>query len=192
LRLFYADRYYAFNYDIIKAVDPNHLYLGCYLCPTCEERVEDLRRIYRHCDVMSYDLYSPAYGNALLGRLEAEFDRPIFIGEFSYPAHYDGRRGYGRFRVSAKDEAEAGEKYRAWVQAATADPRCVGGTWFQYEDQALTGRGPGHGTAVVYGEHYAFGLVTETDRPKWDLITRMRAANLAAPGGRFAAAAKAK
>jgi hypothetical protein len=32
----------------------------------------------------------------------------------------------------------------------------------------------------VYGEHYAFGTTDDTDRPKYDLVSRMRAANLAA------------
>ena len=32
----------------------------------------------------------------------------------------------------------------------------------------------------MYGEHYAFGLVDIADRPKWELVTRMRDANLRA------------
>jgi len=58
--------------------------------------------------------------------------------------------------------------------------------WFQYRDQPLTGRGPGSGPNLVYGEHYAFGIVDGTDRPKWDLVERMRAANLAAANARWA------
>src|SRR3712207_9240644 len=49
--------------------------------------------------------------------------------------------------------------------------------WFQYRDQPLTGRNS-RGTGLVWGEHYAFGLVDITDRPKWDLIERIRATNL--------------
>jgi len=32
----------------------------------------------------------------------------------------------------------------------------------------------------VYGENYAEGLVTITDRPKWDLVRPVREANLKA------------
>jgi hypothetical protein len=31
-----------------------------------------------------------------------------------------------------------------------------------------------------FGEHFAFGLITETDRPKWDMVRRMREVNLQA------------
>jgi hypothetical protein len=190
MRLFYADRYYAFNYETVKSIDPNHLYLGCHLCPVCEERKEDFLLAARHADVASYDLYRPEYGGELLRELEREIDKPTFCGEFSYPAWYEGRRGFGRFSVFSKDDAEAGDKYAAWVKAAAADPNCVGGNWFEYRDQPLTGRGPGFGPNVIYGEHYAFGLITETDRPKWDLVTRMREANLHAARWRLEAAGR--
>jgi hypothetical protein len=188
MRLHYADKYYQFVYQTVKAIDPNHLYLGCYLCPVCAEREEDWRLAARHTDVVSYDLYTPTYGNERLQRLEAELDKPAFCGEFSYPAWYDGQRGFGRFRVSARDDAEAGERYRAWVQAAARDPYCVGGSWFEYRDQPITGRGPGYGARPTYGEHFAFGLVGETDRPKWEMVARMREANLRAAHWRMEAA----
>lgn len=35
-----------------------------------------------------------------------------------------------------------------------------------FVDQAITGRGPGHGDQLVYGEHYAFGVVSETVGPR--------------------------
>jgi len=38
--------------------------------------------------------------------------------------------------------------------------------------------GPGRGEQPVYGENYAFGLVTETDRPKAELVAWVREANL--------------
>ena len=64
--------------------------------------------------------------------------------------------------------------------------------WFQYRDQPLTGRGPGHGRALTYGEHFAFGLMTMTDRVKWPLFERMRQANLAAARVRAAAMSTGK
>jgi len=187
MRLHYADQYYEFVYQTVKAIDPDHLYMGCYLCPVCAEREDDWRLAARHADVVSYDLYTPEYGNERLRRLEAELGKPVFCGEFSYPACYDGQRGFGRFRVSARDDAEAGQKYRAWVQAAARDPYCVGGSWFEYRDQPITGRGPGYGARPTYGEHFAFGLIDETDRPKWEMIARMRGANLQASQWRMAA-----
>jgi hypothetical protein len=39
-----------------------------------------------------------------------------------------------------------------------------------------------------FGEHFAFGLIAETDRPKWDLVRRMRDVNLRAAALRRRAA----
>ena len=51
-------------------------------------------------------------------------------------------------------------------------------------DEPVSGRGDtgGHngGSKLVYGENYAFGLVDVADRPKYDLVEKVRAANLAA------------
>lgn len=188
MRLYYADRYYELVYRTVKAIDPNHLYLGCYLCPVCAEREEDWLLAGRHADVVSYDLYTPEYGNERLRHMEAELGKPVFCGEFSYPAWYDGQRGFGRFHVSAGADADAGGKYRAWAQAAAGDPYCVGGIWFEYRDQPITGRGPGYGPRPVYGEHFAFGLIDGTDRPKWEMVARMREANLRAAHWRMEAA----
>ena len=66
----------------------------------------------------------------------------------------------------------------------------VAGAWFQYRDQPVTGRGPGHGSGLVHGKHSAFGMVDVTDRPKWDLVRRVRQANLQAPKWRLDAMRK--
>ena len=181
MRRFYADRFYEFCYTTVKELDPNHLYLGCYLCPVCPTAEVNWRIIAKHCDVISYDFYRSDYADERLLRLEMETDKPTFCGEFSFPPWYDGWRGFGRYRVYARDDAESGQMYYRFVQAAAQDPYCVGLAWFQYHDQPLTGRGPGSGADLVYGEHFAFGLVTVTDRPKWDLVQCMREANLQAP-----------
>jgi hypothetical protein len=140
--------------------------------------------------VIGYDLYASSYGEGALPRLQQQTDKPTLCGEFSFPPYYDGKRGFGRFPRPAKDDAEAGELYRRWVQAAAKDPHCVGLMWFQYRDQPITGRGPGKGKDLVYGDNYAAGLVTITDRPKWDLVTRVREANLQAAKWRAEASRK--
>ncbi len=178
LRRFLADRFYDFLYKTVKDADPNHLYLGSWIMPDVSANDWDL--MAKHCDVIGYDLYTYEYDRALLTRLQEETGKPTLCGEFSFPPYYEGRRGFGRFWTPAKDEAEAGAMYQRYVKAAAQDPYCVGLMWFQYHDQPITGRGPGHGEEVVYGENYAQGLVTVTDRPKWELVTRMREANLQA------------
>jgi hypothetical protein len=179
-RQFYARRYYEFIYRAVKEIDPNHLYLGFWIVPGWWENEADWHVSAPFCDVIGYDRYARDYPGELLGRLQKETDKPTLCGEFSLPAWYGGLRGFGRYGTSAETDAESGELYQGWVRGAATDPHCVGLIWFFYRDQTITGRGPGRGPQPYFGEHYAFGLITETDQVKWDLCTRMREANLQA------------
>ena len=190
LRLHYERAYYEFIYETIKAYDPHHLYLGFWLSIGWWESEDDWRAIAPYCDVIGYDRYADQFADARLEGLFNEARKPVFCGEFSYPPFYQGSRGFGKYSTFVDTESDAGDSYTRWVQDATRNPWCVGGLWFLYRDQELTGRGPGRGPELVYGEHYAFGVVTITDHVKWDLATRMRETNLAAAGWRLEASAK--
>ncbi|MFB3881398.1 MAG: PKD domain-containing protein [Armatimonadota bacterium] len=188
LRRYYADRYYSLIYSTLKAIDPNHLIFSPYLCPICPDHWADWIIVANYCDVLAYDHYADNYYDDNLEWLARTLNKPMFLGEFSFPAWYGGSRGFGRYRVAARDDADAGAKYAQWVAEAAADPYCVGVSYFEYRDQPLTGRGPGFGDRLVYGERYAFGIVTETDRVKWELVAPMREANLGAAGVRLESA----
>lgn len=184
LRCFWEDRYYEALQTTLKALDPNHLYLDNWIVPTWWESEEDWRIHARHLDVIGYDRYARQFADPLLLRLQAEADKPTLCGEFSLPAWYAGLRGYGRYGTWTRDETEEGELYEQWVHDAARDPHCVGLAWFQYHDQPMTGRGPGRGPYLTIGEHYAFGLVTGTDRVRWPLARKLREANLQAAAWR--------
>lgn len=186
LRRYFADQYYGFVYKTVKEIDPNHLYFGFWILPGWWENEEDWRLMARHCDVIGYDYYGFEFTDARLDRLMRESDKPVFCGEFSYPSWYGGKRGYGIFGTATAtlSDAESGRRYADWLSAAARNPYCVGVHWFQYRDQPVTGRGT-TGTGLILDEHYAFGLVDITDRPKWEMITPMRAANLQAIGTRL-------
>ncbi len=188
LRRHYADRYYEFIYRTAKEADPNHLYFGFWIVPGWWENEEDWRLMARHCDVIGYDRYGYVFADDLLQRLSKESDKPMICGEFSYAPFYDGKRGFGSYFVSAKDDADAGRLYSQWVKGAAENPYCVGMAWFQYRDGPVTGRGASRGgTDIVVGECYAFGLVDVGDNPKWPMVSAMRKANYAAAGWRVKA-----
>ncbi len=186
-REFYQDAYYRTIYRLVKEIDPDHMYLGNWVAFEWWEGEADWEIMARHCDVIGYDRYGLEYENDLLQRLQKEADKPVICGEFGFPPWYDGTRGFGRYHVSVRDDSEAGERYRAWMKSAAEDPYCVGMMFFLYGDQELTGRGPGKGEKPFFGEHVAFGMVDITDRPKWDLVTPMREANLSVAEWRLAA-----
>lgn len=183
-RQFYARAYYGFLYRTVKAIDPNHLYFGFWIVPGWWQNPTDWDLIEPYCDVIGYDRYAQTYSG--MENLESRYDKPTLVGEFSFPAWYGGTHGYGRYEASyVETDADSGRHYADWVGAASRDPKCVGILWFEYRDEPACGRGPGRGDQVVLGEHYAFGFVDQTDRPKWDLITKARVANLRATNDRL-------
>jgi hypothetical protein len=184
-RQFYAQAYYGYLYRTVKELDPNHLYFGFWIVPGWWQNNSDWDLIAPYCDAIGYDRYAHTYSG--LENLLARHDKPVLLGEFSHPAWYGGRRGYGRYEASfVEADRDSGRNYAEWLSAASKDPKCIGALWFQYRDEPLTGRGPGKGAKAAIGEHYAFGFVDVTDQPKWDLITQAREANLRATRDRLA------
>ena len=84
-----------------------------------------------------------------------KLDRPCLIGEFHFGALDRGMFHGGL--VPVKSQQERGENYVAYVKSVLRLKAFVGCHWFQYADEALTGR--------FDGENYNIGLVTVTDLP---------------------------
>ncbi len=176
MRRYCASYYYKFLYTTVKSIDPNHLYFGFWLAVGWWQNPSDWSLIAPWCDVIGYDFYNRHFANAEFNQLITQTKKPILCGEFSFPPIW-ANRGFGAYPTNAKDEADAGRLYARYVKEACANPYSVGDLWFEYRDEPLTGRGPGSGDDIIYGEHYAFGVVDVTDRPKWALVERMRVAN---------------
>lgn len=187
LRRYYASRYFAWVYKTVKSIDPNHLYFGYWIVPRdWWVNESDWSTIAPYCDVIGYDHYNATFSYPGFSRLLQLTNKPILCGEYSFPPDYRGTRGFGKYgAISVDTDAQAGEDYTRWMKDAAQNPYCIGGCYFEYRDESLTGWGPALGSEPVYGEHYAFGLIDVTGRPKWDLVTRIRAANLAAAGWRL-------
>ena len=181
LRHFYARAYYGWVYRTVKDLDPKHLYLGFWIVPGWWENESDWDLGAEFVDVIGYDRYADRLADDWLNGLITRTGKPVLCGEFSFPPHYNLLRGFRQYAAaSAVDDAAAGQAYKQWVMDAARHPYVVGVAWFQYRDEPVSGRGPGVGPGLVYGEDFAFGVVDAGDRPKWDLVTAMRAANLAA------------
>ena len=65
-----------------------------------------------------------------------------------------------------KDQNDRAAKYKSYVLGALANRYIVGTHWFQYKDQATTGRGD--------GENYQIGLVNIVDTPYPETIAVLR------------------
>ena len=82
-------------------------------------------------------------------------DRPVIIGEFHFGALDRGMFHTG-LRPTAS-QAQRASRYRSYVRGALANRYLVGTHWFQFGDQATTGRGD--------GENYQIGLLDVCDTP---------------------------
>jgi hypothetical protein len=184
MREFYENAVHKFVYTTFKTVDPNHLYFGFWISPGWWADPSDWLIAAANCDVLGYDWYSFDLMTDFMKTLLAQAEKPTMIGEFSFPPTYDLARGFGVYpTANAEDDAGAGAAYQQWVREAAREPTIVGTLWFQYRDEPIAGRGPcptGQPDTIVCGEHYAFGAADVTDRPKYDLVERMREANLCA------------
>ena len=157
-----AETYFQATRDAVKAWDPDALYLGPRFSGRYTKGVVAVAA--RYCDVVSFNIYDYLPDMRLADELALEHDFPVVIGEFHF-----GALDRGMFHTglrSAKDQQDRAAKYAAYVEAAARAPWCVGVHWFQYEDQALTGRAD--------GENYNIGFINGTDDPYPEMIEAAR------------------
>ncbi len=161
LQAFYdktARTYFATIRDELRKVAPQQLYLGCRFA-----WVNDIaaRAAADFCDVVSYNRYT--YNVEDL-ELPGQIDMPLIIGEFHF-----GALDRGMFHTglrSTKNQQDRAETYARYVQGALRNPYIVGTHWFQYKDQATTGRGD--------GENYQIGFVDICDTPYPEIVGKAR------------------
>ncbi len=153
-----AETYFKTIREEVKKIAPNQLYMGCRFA-----WVNDLaaRAAIKYCDIVSYNRYRYSVENH---RLPDDIDMPIIIGEFHFGALDRGMFHTG-LRKTANQQDRA-DKYKSYEQGALRNPYIVGTHWFQYKDQATTGRGD--------GENYQIGFIDICDKPYPETIKACR------------------
>jgi hypothetical protein len=153
-----AEEYFRQCRDAVKQIAPDNLYLGCRFAWVNDRGA---RAAAKYCDVVGYNLYRDDVADF---DLPEELDKPVMVGEFHFGALDRGMFHPGlRPAASQKDRANA---YRNYVGGALKNPHLVGTHWFQFGDQATTGRGD--------GENYQIGLVDICDKPYPETIEAVR------------------
>ena len=161
LTVFYtktAERYFKICREAVKEIAPNNLYLGCRFAWANDLAV---KAADKYCDVISYNFYLRSIKDI---RLPAGIDKPVIIGEFHFGAL---DRGMFHTGLQATDNQEdRANAYKNYVTGALKNPQIVGTHWFQYSDQATTGRGD--------GENYQIGFLDIVDTPYAETIRACR------------------
>lgn len=187
LRQFFEQNYFHTVYQTVKTIAPHHLYLGMWIVPDYWVNSHDWEINAPNCDVIGFDYYVPKFLSKELDSLIRASNKPVILGEYSFPPAYEGLRGFGSslyVQNTTPSDAASGDVYTQWLHDTSAYPFLVGVSWFEYRDEPVSGRGDASGknigTNLVYGEDYAFGMVDVADQPKYDLVNKVRAANVAA------------
>ena len=182
-----AERYFGIITRAIRAVDPDHLILGCRFAGGHAADVV-WAAAGRHCEVLTFNYYGNVdldneiardHKDARVGRPLAEAfaefhrlgGRPMMITEWSFPALDSGlpcSEGAGqRFRTQA-ERARATEIYARTILRM---PFMVGFDYFMWVDE------PALGISSTFPENTNYGLVNEEGKPYDRLVSALSGVN---------------
>ncbi len=153
-----AEAYFRTVREEVKKVAPQQLYMGCRFAWVNERAAKAATKF---CDIVSYNRYDYSVEQQ---KLPDNIDMPIIIGEFHFGALDRGMFHTGLRRTA--NQQDRADKYKSYVLGALRNPYIVGTHWFQYKDQATTGRGD--------GENYQIGFVDICDTPYPEIIQASR------------------
>jgi len=163
----FAEEYFTKCKSAIKKVAPDKLYLGCrfdfHFYPEKDNNGRDWIVPYggKYADIVSFNRYNYSCNTV---KPPDNLDFPIIIGEFHLGA-LDLGLPHSGLRHST-NQVERALVYKNFMMQAVQNPYIVGVGWFQYIDQAYTGRND--------GENYQIGFITTCDYPNQELIESAR------------------
>ncbi|MCL2742534.1 MAG: beta-galactosidase [Planctomycetaceae bacterium] len=153
-----AEKYFSTIHAAIKKYAPKKMYFGCRFAWGNETAI---RVSANYCDVISFNKYQRTLTEF---KLPEGIDKPVIIGEFHFGALDRGMFHTGL--VPTESQEKRAEAYYEYVASALRNPLIIGTHWFQYGDQATTGRGD--------GENYQIGLLNVCDTPYPETISAVR------------------
>jgi hypothetical protein len=139
----------------IRKYDPNHLVLGIRFGGTPPDYIIEMAKIF---DVYSLNTYAYRPNPEYLDKVSSLTGLPVLIGEYHFGTP---GRGMAAGLCQVKDQYNRGVAYRYYTENAFSHPAVIGAHWFQWSDQANTGRND--------GENYNIGIIDVTDRPYKEL-----------------------
>lgn len=170
----YLDLFYSTLEAKFREADPNHMLMGDrYLVNVGDNSTirNSLAKVAgKYLDVISYNYYTYSPDISRIRSMAELADKPIMITEFHYGEPTAGLNSAIRM---VENEDEKGKSYRNYVEQLAASGYVVGTHWFQYMDQAVTGRW----FQGYDGEAYAIGMLNGQDRPYKTMLESVMAAN---------------
>lgn len=153
-----AETYFRTIKEELHRVAPKQLYLGCRFSVVNDRAA---RAATKFCDIVSYNRYRYSVEDL---QLPDAIDMPLIIGEFHFGALDRGMFHTGLRKT--ENQQDRADTYAAYVRGALRNRYIVGTHWFQYKDQATTGRGD--------GENYQIGFIDICDKPYPEIVEACR------------------
>lgn len=157
-----ASAYFRTVREELRKQDAGHLYLGSRFSGYTTEAVEACAE---HCDVISFNIYQARIDAQRWAFLNNQ-NKPAIIGEFHFGALDRGMFHPGL--VAAATQADRARMFIDYMRTVLDHPAFIGAHWFQYADQAITGR-------TLDGENYNIGFVMHNDTPYPEMVEAARA-----------------
>ncbi|RYX86701.1 hypothetical protein EON83_00540 [bacterium] len=156
----FADKYFSTVRAAVKRVAPNNLYLGCRFHGHIDTEI--IKVAAKYADVVSWNVYEEP--GSRLNRFINVVDKPFIVGEFGIGSD----QGQTPFRgdTLTEDPNKRVASMENWVRNAVVHPLVVGGHYFQFRDQPITGRPDGEATLR--------GFVNTADTPHFELVQANR------------------
>ncbi|MDX9793498.1 MAG: hypothetical protein RBU24_08350 [Kiritimatiellia bacterium] len=154
-----ADKYYATVRAAIKAVAPNHLYLGDR---NDKRNPEVFRAAARHLDVITVNVYD--FRPTVELPKDAE-DKPFLVTEFHFGC-YDTGFFYASL-IPVEDQRTRAACYLDYLRTVVDSANYVGAHWFCWRDCPITGQ-------LGEGANAQCGLVSTADVPYTELVNAIR------------------
>jgi len=148
-----------------RAVAPNHLNLGLRWAFIANEFFYGGSEFI---DVFSLNSYTESLDPARITEISQKAGgKPVMIGEFHTGALDAGLPTNGI--CSSASQAERGYHYSYYVEQGATLPELIGAHYFQYNDQAMLGRGD--------GENCNVGLIDVCGKPHAEMMDKVKHTN---------------
>ena len=155
------ERYFNTVHRVLRRHAPQKLYLGCRFSST-DYNEPVIRIAAKYADVLTFNLYRYSVGTF---RLPEGVDKPVLIGEWHFGTLQYGPPSPGL--CTTADQRERARAFDRYLRSALWNPNIVGAHYFQYYDQATTGR-------TGDSENMQIGFLNAVDTPYAELVEAAR------------------
>ncbi|NQZ70138.1 MAG: beta-galactosidase, partial [Lentisphaeria bacterium] len=152
-----AHQYFRVVREEVKRFAPNNMYLGCRFHGHIDNSLMAIAM--EHVDVVSYNIYQNEPTRSYQ-YTELKDKKPLMVTEFGVATNPEQSPWRGKHHSPAADQRE--RDLTKYLKYLLKNPQFVGAHFFQYHDQALTGRND--------GEALLRGFVDAVGAPNFRLI----------------------